>query len=609
MRALAALGLAVVVGRRALVAIAGVVRTLGLGVAILVTRAVLVRRVVVVGLAANVVLVGGIAGVARAQPAAAPDTGYVGRAVTLLEVDDCQQIELTRQQIQKQGFEHFDRGLTLYAQGDYEGAVRELVYSYCLVPSLYFILKDIGQAYERNLDYEKAVGYLERYVQQVPPPGTPPCDVCPADPQQDKANVARRVEVLRKLKAKVHVESAPPGAQITIANDAGVAARARSGETIDVLGGSYDLLTELPGYEPHHQAITVRIGKPYTYFVPLVAQKGRLSMQVSPADARIFLGDRLVGIGHIDVALEGNTYLVTSEAADRITDKREVEVRANQVKRVQVELAQKPQLGRRQLIGFATAAGAAASGSLLAAFENTGLAGLGVVAGGAAGFAGSLFLLPGDLPLGTSNLTVTATLGGGVLGAGAALLFTQRAEVIQPVVGATLVLGGTLGYLAGRRTRIATGAAALINSGVVWGSTAGALFAASFDAGHTVAGGLVLSGLGMGTIGSLLLQRNFTVSRTHAALIDVGGIIGVIGGLALESLVYPSRRTDTAGVAAAQEHLANFALGGMAVGLLAAGVLTRNLDAPSIPVAPSVTTTTPGAGARATTLYGVTGRW
>lgn len=543
--------------------------------------------------------------------AAQPDTGYIGREITVLEIDDCKQTELTRQQIQEQGFEHFDRGSTLYAQGDYEGAVGELVYSYCLVPSLYTILKDIGQAYERNLDYEKAIGYLERYVKAVPPPGTPPCDVCPADPQQDKANVARRVEVLKQLKAKVYVESSPAGARITIANDAGVAARARSGDTIEVLGGHYDMTTELAGYEPHHQAIDVRIGKPYTYFVPLVAEQGRLSMQVSPSDARIFLGDRLVGIGHIDIALPGNTYLVTSEAPGRVTDKRTIEVLANQVKRVQVELAGQRQLGRRQLIGFSTVVGAGATASLLYAFQNTGLAGLGSLAGGAAGFVGSTFLLPDDLPLGTSNLTVTATAAGSLLGAGVSLLFTRRPEVIQPVIGASAVLGGTFGYVMGNRARINTGAAALINSGVVWGSVAGGLFVLSFDPGHVGGGGLLLSGLGMGTVGGLLLQRNFAITRTHAALIDIGGILGIIGGLAAESLVYPTQTTqEPSGLVdkRVQEHLANFALGGMAVGLVGAGILTRNLDSPTIPVAPSLTQAATSDG-RSTMVYGVTGAW
>ena len=565
---------------------------------------------------ALVVCVAGVPrGRATAQPVPAspggaqPDVGYIGREVTPLEIDDCKQTELSQDQIFKQGSEHYERGETLYAQGDYEGAVLEFVYGYCLVPSFYTILKDIGQAYERNLDFEKAIGYLERFVKEVPANAQPRPGAI--DPQEDKAIAARRVEVLKKLKAKLYVESSPAGARITIANDAGVAARAHSGETIEVLGGHYDMTTELDGYEPQHQAIDVRIGKPYTYFVPLVAQKGRLVMQVSPPDARIFIGDRLVGIGHIDVALEGNTYLVTSEAPERVTDKRKVEVLANQVKQVQVELAGQRQFGRRQLIGFATAAGAGATASLLYAFKNTGLAGAGSVAGGAAGFAGSYFLLPDDLSLGASNLTVTATVGGGVLGAGVSLLFTKRPEVIQPVIGASAVLGGTLGYFLGNVTRINTGDAALINSGVVWGSAAGGLFALSFDPGHVVGGGLVLSGLGMGTVGCLLLQRNFSITRTHAALIDVGGLIGIIGGLAAESLAYPTQTaqspTDMVD-ARSQEHLANFALGGMAVGLLAAGVLTRNLDSPTIPVAPAIMQAAAAKGSR-TTIYGVTGAW
>ncbi|HEX8112260.1 MAG TPA: hypothetical protein VF516_31215, partial [Kofleriaceae bacterium] len=547
---------------------------------------------------------------AAPAPAAAPDTGYVGREITPLEIDDCKSTELSSGEVIRQGSEHYDRGETLYLQGDYEGAVREWVYSYCLVPAFYTILKDIGQAYERNLDYEKAIGYLERYVRAVPPPGTPRCSVCPADPQQDKATVARRVEVLKKLKAKIYVESQPPGAQITIANDAGVAARAHSGETIEVLGGHYDMVTELDGYQPHHQAIDVRVGKPYTYFVPLVALHGQLSMQVLPPDARIFLGDRLVGIGHIDLALPANTYVVTSEAPDRITDRRRVEVLADQVKKVQVELTAQPQFGRRQLIAFATVAGAGATGSMLYAFHNTGLTGLGAVGGGATGLVGSVFLLP-DVPLGTSNLTVTSTTGGAILGAGASLLFTRRPEVIYPVVGLGAVLGGTAGYLVGDAIRINVGDAALINSGVVWGSVSGALFAASFDPGHAVGGGLLLSGLGMGTVGGLLLQSNFSISRTHAVLIDVGGMVGIIGGLALESLVYPTQTVQAPSPvidARAQEHLADYALGGMAIGLLTAGILTRNLDDPKIPVLPAITQATAGDG-RAATVYGVAGRW
>jgi hypothetical protein len=88
-------------------------------------------------------------------------------------------------------------------------------------------------------------------------------------------------------------------------------------------------------------------------------------------------------------------------------------------------------------------------------------------------------------------------------------------------------------------------------------------------------------------------------------------VVGIIGGLALESLVYPTATAQTPSAvldARAQEHLANYALGGMAIGLLTAGILTRNLDEPKIPVSPAITQVTGGDG-RAATVYGVAGRW
>ena len=56
------------------------------------------------------------------------------------------------------------------------------------------------------------------------------------------------------------------------------------------------------------------------------------------------------------------------------------------------------------------------------------------------------------------------------------------------------------------------------------------------------------------------------------------------------------------------EHIANFALGGMAVGLVGAGILTRNLDAPKIPVKPALGAATAVDG-RTTATYGVAGSW
>ena len=105
----------------------------------------------------------------------------------------------------------------------------------------------------------------------------------------------------------------------------------------------------------------------------------------------------------------------------------------------------------------------------------------------------------------------------------------------------------------------------------------------------------------MGLVGGLLLTRNFDISRTHAVLIDLGGVAGLIGGLATKSLVYPSEVNST-------ERLANFALGGMAIGLIAAGVLTRNMHEPDVPVRPSMSAASDASG-KTTATYGIEGTW
>jgi hypothetical protein len=549
---------------------------------------------------------------ARAQPDPRQrESGYIGKDIAVLEIDDCPAIDpaISQDELRRRGSEHYERGETLYVQGDYEGAVHELVASYCLIP-YYTILKDIGQAYERSLEYEKAIGYLERYVRAIPDTAKR-ASACAADPQEDKANVGRRIAVLSDLKAHVFVETTPGGAKITIGNQAGIAARATSGDQIEVLGGRYEMTVERDGYEPVTQELEAKIGKPYTFYFKLVPLTGRLSVLVTPPDARIFIDNRLVGFGRYDETIAGTSYTLLVEAPGYETVTRRVEVLPNQARRELIELPPRPQTGRRQLIGYAAIAGGVATGALLNASSNTGLAAAGTLAGATAGLAGGYFQIPDHLSLGTSNLTITASLTGGIMGAAGASLFTARSEVIQPVLGASMLIGAAVGYYAGEKFAVQPGEAALLNSAILWGTTTGSLLTLTFDPPRTVGAGLVLSGLGMGGVGGVLLTRYFKISRTHAVLIDIGGLVGIIGGLATESLVYPGAQqtgTDEQISRRTQEHLANFALGGMVVGLIGAGVLTRNIDDPKVGVTPTLGTVT-GADGHTTTTYGILGSW
>ena len=235
------------------------------------------------------------------------------------------------------------------------------------------------------------------------------------------------------------------------------------------------------------------------------------------------------------------------------------------------------------------------------------ISGIASLGGAAAALVGSYLYLPDDLALGTSNITITSTLAAGVIGIAAPLLFTEDQQIAQPIAAASVLVGGAAGYYLGDRTQVRPGDAALINSSLTWGTAAGGLFALSFDAGRQVSAGLVLSGLGMGGISGVIMTSYFDISRTHALLIDLGGIVGILGGLALESIVNPTSQDEVATEEQA-EHLANYALGGMAVGLITAGILTRNLDAPKLVAQPAIGTVTAADGTK-TTTFGFTGAW
>jgi hypothetical protein len=547
-----------------------------------------------------------IAGAAHAQQGdiRTRDGGYIGKEIAILEIDDCPpKPQVSADELRKIGSEHFSRGEVLYVQGDYRGAVNELVAAYCIAP-YYTILKDIGQAYERELDYEKAIAYLERFVMNVPE-GAQRANACAPDPQDERRNVLARINVLGALKAKILINTDPADAKITLSNDAGIAGRGRSGQELEVPGGRYEVLIERDGFHAVTQEVPAKIGKPYTIFTKLEPVKGRLRVRVVPADARLFVDNRQVGTGAFESELAGGRYKLSAEASGRLTVSREIEVFPNRDTPVSFELPPEPQVGRRQLLAYAAIGGTFAGGFLAGASDKPGLILGGIAAGGAAGFLGSYFGTPKDVALGTSSLTITSSLiGGTAVGAGA-LLVSDDPQRVLPAIGGGLILGAGVGYYGGVRTRIRPGDAAVINSGALWGGVTGGLFVGSFGADQKVGAGLVLSGLGMGTLGGVLMTRYFTVSRGRAALIDVGGTVGVFVGIAIESVVTQASDTDTQ---SERERTANFSLGGMAAGLIIAGALTRNMDAPKLSVSPIVSKATTQGGT-STTTFGLGGEW
>jgi hypothetical protein len=520
-------------------------------------------------------------GEVAAQPAA-PSSAAL--AAERLEIDNCPAKPLLlADRMRKVAAEHYDRGDVLYVQGDYVGAVSEFIASYCLIPH-YTVLKDIGQAYERQLEYSRAIAYLKRYVDSVPANATP--SACGPPPQEDKRNVAARVEVLASLPARIGVATDPAGAEITLTGPEGIVARSVSttgGGQLLARAGTYRITVTKPGFVTRTEDISVEIGKPYSQFYPLSRERGHLSVQAIPGNARLFLDDRFVGIGRYEADLPGDDYTLLVESADRISERRKIEVKPRQTERVVVQLPPRPQNGRLQLLVFAPfATGVVLGGSLANASDS--VAAIGSTAGLAIGGVAGYIAIPDDIPLGTSSAAITGALGGAGMGLFTALAADGETDnsYLGPAIALGTVVGGAAGYYSAYRLGLSAGDAALINSGMVWGGVYGGLFAAVFDNPETIDYSLAAGGLGLGFITSGLLVRSFSISRAHAALIDLGGVGGLVLSAGFRSII-------DQGEAASSERQANFALGGITIGLAGAALLTRSYDDPVAPnMQPSV---------------------
>ena len=549
-----------------------------------------------------------LAATARAQPAAAPvaasEGGFIGEAPIPLKIDDCPpHPPMSADELRRRTSEHYARGEVLYVQGDYEGAVDELVASYCLTP-YYTILKDIGQAYERQLEYATAIAYFSRYVLAVPPDAPRP-SACAADPQDDKKNVLSRIAILERLPTKIRVETTPADAVVELFQNNKKVAHGTSGEELVVVGGRYDMTVRRDGYTPWHATIDAEIGKPYTYAVQLRPILGRLHVRVIPGDARLVLDQRQVGNGTLDSAMPGGRYTLVAEAPNRVTTRREVEVVPGLDTNVTFELPPVPQDGSLQLRIYAALGGLAVGGSIAAVQDQPTYIALGAGLGGLGTLAGVYFGLR-HVPLAQSSMTISTSMIGGVMGGAIGALATGDGQnrvdqhLAGPLLGAGAIAGGIVGYYVADRLHLRPGDAAVFASGALWGGVSGALFAVSFSAEPRAGGGLVLSGLGVGTLGGALLARYFSVSRGHAALIDAGGALGIVGGIAVQSI---SHRLQGAAPAAPNDpSTGNFALAGMATGLIVAGVLTRTMDEPKVAMTPAVGTAQAANGTQVPTF-------
>jgi hypothetical protein len=472
---------------------------------------------------------------------------------------------------------HYEHGLQLQNEGRYDEAIVEYKRAYELKPhpnTLYVI----GQSYERLLDYASAVEWFERYLRDAP-----------AD-AADRAVVENRLRVLRGLPARISVTTIPEHVHAALRGPNGTF-EADTPAVLKVPAGSYTLELSQPGWDTESHPITAELGQPYFYQWPLKRSTAPLTVFTRPRGARVILDDKLLGETPFAANVEVGTRRLILEHPDYPWYRQQVDLKANQPVKLEIKLSRPVRSGRTELVLASMIYGGVAGPLLVEALStnsnftqtSTGLATLllSSAAGIGGGFLGSFLTTKDGIKVGHSSLII----GGGAWGTtfGAALGLGLKVPA-QYVYGVSL-LGGALGIttsaLITRFHDVAPGTAAIVNSGGIWGTAAGAMLTKAIfkDAGIDTYGWFITGGVTIGVLTGSLLAWRLEVSRTHQLLIDLGGFVGTGLGFAIGLAAGANQQSDDAVQSACR-----YGLGGMALGLLAAAVATRGYKGDLPPV-------------------------
>jgi hypothetical protein len=465
---------------------------------------------------------------------------------------------------------HYESGQKLYDQGRYDESITEYETAYRLKPHPN-VLYNIAQAHERLLEYGESVKWFERYLAEAPPDA------------EFRTLVENRLRVLRGLPARLSITTLPEHVHARITCADGRVLEAETPTVFKIPAGKFELTLSHPGWEPESHDGVAELGQPYIHQYRLKRSTSRVTIFSRPRGARVFVDDKLVGETPYADVLEVGRHKLLLEHPEYPWHQQTIDVKAGQPLELEIKLSRPIRSGRTELVLASMIYGGIAGPMLVAAasgnsnFINTG-GGLATMLGASAlgigaGFLGSFYTTRDGIKVGHASLII----GGGAWGTGIGASLALGLKETNPYIFGLGLLGGGLGITAAalvvRWKDVMPGTAAIFNSGGFWGAGAGALLThAIFDTpGLDQFGWFILGGTALGLITSGLIAWKLDRARGHVALVDAGGLVGTGLGFALGVAVAAG-----AGATNLTQAGCRYALGGMALGILAAALATRH---------------------------------
>lgn len=165
----------------------------------------------------------------------------------------------------------YKRGKSRHESGNFEGALADFLEAYNAMPNPGVYIS-ISSCYEKLGNFQEAVNYLEKYVQEKPNAG-------------NIVTIKEKLEELKATPGKVTITSEPPGATVTIN---GEATELVTPASLELPGGDHAMALNLEGYIMETRAFTVPIGGEVTVGVDLTSTEakagGALALPTEPVE-------------------------------------------------------------------------------------------------------------------------------------------------------------------------------------------------------------------------------------------------------------------------------------------------------------------------------------
>jgi hypothetical protein len=224
---------------------------------------------------------------------------------------------------------HFNRGIQLFDQGNFPGALAEFESSYRRRPSP-TVLYNIGLAQQQLHRYAEAIATLQRYLQ-----------LSPSVPPQRAEAVRQLIAAMEPRLARLDILVEPPGATVRI--DGRIVGQAPVPTRL-LTAGTYVVSAESPGYVAAREEVVATSGQTTAVRLKLVAEvrTGRVRLVVRPSDATLTVDQQVLGRGTASSELRAGGHVLEATAKGYQPHRSELVVAAGQERDVLVELVPVP---------------------------------------------------------------------------------------------------------------------------------------------------------------------------------------------------------------------------------------------------------------------------